>query len=415
MRALLLISCALIATPVAAAETGLARPTWLPSDEMVLQALEESPGLLEANAHYRGAQADARILRAGEHETTVQSGFDSRKVRGEGRYSEWNVQASRGLRLPGKSALDRAAGEAGLSAAHDSVDDARHQLSLVFADLWVGWGEAQARLAVDEAELETYRRETAALQRRVDLKDASQLDLEIARGAEARAAATVARSRGEAQTARARVQAQFPTLVTASAPTLPVPSSPDRVLEAWPEVIVERSHEIRIARAEADRERLMARRVAQDRVPDPTVGMRTFSERGGDERGVGVFVSIPFSGARRSAVADRQVANASAAEARFARTAREVRATAEADVIAVRSTFGAWEAAALAASAAEQAGRRSERAYELGERDLQDRLIADRSAYEAVRQELSARADAHRAILRLALDAHELWLMDEHP
>lgn len=415
MRALLVIACAIMATPAVAADTGLARPAWLPSDALILQALESSPGMLEANARYRGAQADARMLRAGDHETTITSAFDDRKVRGEGRYAEWSVQASRGMRLPGKAALDRAAGEAGLRAAHDSVDDARHQLSLVLADLWVTWGEAEAKLLVDEAALESYRAETAALRRRVELKDASQLDLEMARGAEAQAAATLARSQGEAQIARARLHAEFPLLVTAAAPRLPQPSGPTRVLEAWPEVIVERSHEIRIARAEADRERFMARRTSQDRVPDPTLGVRTFSERGGDETGVGVFVSIPFSGSRRSATADRQAAVAAAAEARFARAARDVRATAEADVIAVRSSFAAWEAAAASAAAADQTARRSARAYALGERDLQDRLIADRAAYDAARAELAARADAHRAVLRLALDAHELWLIEEHP
>lgn len=416
MRALLLMSCALIAAPaVAVGQGGLARPAWLPEDQLILQALEASPGLQEANANYRGAEAEARLRRAGDHETLISTAFDDRKVRQEGRYSEWSVQASRGLRLPGKAALDRAAGQAGVSAAHDSVDDARHQLSLVFADLWVGWAEAEARLKLNMEEVVSYQRATVALKRRVELKDASQLDLDIARGAEARALARAARSRGEALTARAAVEARFPTLVTASAPALPEPLGPIRALEAWPQVIIERSHEIRIARALADRERILARRAVQDRVPDPTVGVRTFSERGGDESGVGVFVSIPISGLRRSAEADRQASTAAAAEARFSRTAREVEAIAQADVIAVRAAFAGWSAASDALTAAEDAAQRSARAYELGERDLQDRLIADRAAFEAGQEELTARAEAHRAVLRLALDAHELWLTEEHP
>ena len=51
--------------------------------------------------------------------------------------------------------------------------------------------------------------------------------------------------------------------------------------------------------------------------------------------------------------------------------------------------------------------------YELGERDLSDRLLAERQTYEARRIELAARSVAHRALLKLALDAHELWLADE--
>ncbi len=53
------------------------------------------------------------------------------------------------------------------------------------------------------------------------------------------------------------------------------------------------------------------------------------------------------------------------------------------------------------------------RAYELGERDLTDLLAAKRQGFEAERQELRARSTAHSALLRLALDAHELWLFEE--
>lgn len=94
-------------------------------------------------------------------------------------------------------------------------------------------------------------------------------------------------------------------------------------------------------------------------------------------------------------------------------TAREVRATAHSDVIAASAALDAWRDAALALGAAQQASRRVSRAYELGERDLSDRLLAERQTYEARRIELAARSVAHRALLKLALDAHELWLADE--
>ncbi|WP_374571515.1 TolC family protein [Phenylobacterium sp.] len=415
MRALALLAAALTLAPAAAlaAEPGLVRPGYLPPDTMILEVLGSTPQLAEARAMLASARADQRILNAGEHETLVTATYDDRKVRKEGDYAEWSVQAARGVRLPGKAALDRAAGRAGLKAAEDGVDDARHQASLLLADRWVAWAEAAGRRDLADAELSTYASEAAALTRRVELKDASQLDLELAQGAEARARAAAAQAAGEEAAAKAELEFMFPGLAPARAPALPDPAAPTRPFEAWPAIVLERSHEITIARALADRERFIARRTAQDRVPDPTLGVRTFSERGGDETGMGVFVSIPFSGPRRSAAADRQAAQASAAEARFAMVARDVRATAQADVIAASSALDAWRAASTAQAASQQAAKRVGRAYELGERDLSERLMAERQDFEARRAELAARAQAHRTMLKLALDAHELWLAEE--
>lgn len=415
MRLLLLIVTGVLLAPVVsgAAEPGLARPSFLPPDARILDVLQSTPPVLEAKARLAGARAEGRILVAGEHETLITGAFDSRRVRNDRSYGEWSVQASRGLRLPGKAALDRATGEEGVKAATNSVDDALHQSSLTLVEHWIDWTEAAERRNIDEAELKSYARDVWALARRVDLKDAAPLDLEVARGAEARARAALAQSIGAEHLAKNLLDAMFPGLSPDSAMTLPAPAAPFRPLASWADVILQRSHEITIARALADREQFMARRVRQDRAPDPTVGIRTFNERGGDETGLGVFVSVPFSGPRRSALADRQSASASAAEARYTLVAREVRSTAQGDVIAAGAALSGWAAADQALKASELATARIRRAYELGERDLSDRLLAERQAFDARRSELSARAGGHRALLRLALDAHELWLTDE--
>lgn len=415
MRIPLILAAAalLIPTLAGAAEAGLARPAFLPPDARILDVLQATPSLVEARAQLAGARAEGRILTAGDHETVVTGAFDNRQIRNSRDYGEWSLQASRGLRLPGKAATSRAAGEAGVVAAHNSIDDALHQASLTLAEQWIAWLEAAERRSIDAAELDSYSREAAALERRVALKDAAAMDLEVARGAEARARALLAQSMGAEAAAKALLDAQFPGLAPASAAALPAPDAPFRPLEAWADLIYERSHEVIIARALADREQALAKRARQDRAPDPTIGVRTFSERGGDETGVGLFMSVPLSGARRSATAERQAAAASAAEARYAMVVRDVRATAAADVVAAGAALSAWAAADQALQASKVAASRIGRAYSLGERDLSDRLLAERQAFDARRSELSARATAHGAILRLALDAHELWLADE--
>ncbi len=415
MKRLVSLLALLALAPTAnAAEQGLTRPDFLPADAQILAALEASPSVAEARAMLGAAGAEARILAAGDHELSMATSLDQRRVRGAGDYSEWSVQLSRGLRTPGKRLMDVKAGEAGVGAARDGVEDAVHQASLQLADLWISWLEAEARAELDRAEVATYGRDVAGLKRRVALKDAAPLDLQQAEAALARAQAQAAETEGLAAARRAELDAGFPGLAPSNPPVLSAPQTPARPFEAWRALIPERSHEIHIARLLADRQAYLARRARLDRLPDPTLGLRTFNERGGEETGFGLTLSVPLGVARRSAAADRQTAEAAAAEARWARMVREVGRIAETDVIAARSGLAAWRDAAAAAQATELAGGRIQRAYELGERDLADLLVARRQTFEAQRQELAARARANAALLKLALDAHELWLQEDH-
>lgn len=414
MKALLLAAAASVAltSTANAADTGWTRPDFLPSDAHILSALEGSPELAEARALQRGAEAEQRGLAAGPYETTIGLSSDRRRVRGEGDFAEWSLQASRPLRSPGKRTLDLAAGAAGALVARDSVDDARHQASLRLAGLWIEWLEAEARAAVDRDEIAVEQKEVAALRRRIELKDAAVLELELAQAALARAHATLAETQGRAEAARSALDMLYPGLAPAQAPSLSEPVAPTRALDDWIPVVVARSHEITIAKALADRDGALARRAKLDQRPDPTLALRVFNERGGAETGAGFTVSIPFGGGR-SATAERQAASASAAEARYRMVARNVEAEGRNDVAKARSGLAAWARSRDAVAAAAQATDRVQRAYALGERDLSDLLAARRQLFEARRHEVSARAAAQGALLRLALDAHELWLSEE--
>lgn len=415
MKTLLLAAAAglVLASAANAADAGWTRPDFLPSDAHILSALEGSPELAEARALQRGAEAEQRGLAAGPYETTVGLSSDRRRVRGEGDFAEWSLQASRPLRSPGKRSLDLTAGAAGALAARDSVDDARHQASLRLAGLWIEWLEAEARAAVDRDEIAVEQKEVAALRRRIELKDAAVLELELAQAALARAHATLAETQGRAEAARSALDMLYPGLAPAQAPSLSEPVTPTRALDDWILLVVARSHEITIAKALADRESALARRAKLDQRPDPTIALRVFNERGGAETGAGFTVSIPFGSVGRSATAERQAASASAAEARYRMVARNVEAEGRNDVAKARSGLAAWARGREAAAAAAQATDRVQRAYALGERDLTDLLAARRQLFDARRTEVSARAAAQGALLRLALDAHELWLSEE--
>lgn len=402
-----------VATTASGAEpTGFVRPSFLPSDTAILTVLDASPALAEARAGLQGARAQARMFAAGDHEFVGSLTSDRRHVRGEGDYAEWSAQVSRGWRSQGKRALDLNVGAAGERAASDLIEDARHQASLQFASLWVGWLEAEALAEIDRRELDTSERDLIALTRRVELKDAAPLERDQALAAKARAKSAATMSWGAAQAIRSELDTIYPQLTPVRAPALPAPSAPLRPFEVWLTVIPQRSHEITIARALADREVALSRRAKLDQRPDPTIGLRTFNERGGAETGLGIVLSIPLGGTLRSAAAERQAAAASAAEARYSRVVRAVDLSAKRDVIEARSSLLAWDDAEGAVRAASLAASRIQRAYELGERDLTDLLVAKRQGFEAQRLEMRARSAAHAALLRLALDAHELWLSE---
>lgn len=417
--ALAVIALGSVAVPVWAqdeVEQSLAAspPSYLPPYSLISQALDNSPLLAEAHAVFAQAGASARILEIGEHETSVALGIDHRDVRADGRYLESNLELSRGFRLPGKAALDRAAGQAGVEAARDGVEDARHEASLHLAELWVASLAAREALTIAQEELAGLEREYAALERRVELADASLLDLDQARGATAQARARLSAQRRESATATAALTGAFPELASEleAADSLTSPIDPSAAWSDWEAAIITRNHELTMARWQMEERRLLTQRAHRDRIADPTAGVRVFSERGGEETGVGVFLSIPLGGGRRAAVADREVASLSAAQARYAMVYREVRSRARADVIQAEASLTTWREAEAARDAAAQAEARIVRAYRLGERDLSDMLLGRRQMHEAQRFELVARAEANAALLKLALDAHELWLRD---
>jgi hypothetical protein len=52
------------------------------------------------------------------------------------------------------------------------------------------------------------------------------------------------------------------------------------------------------------------------------------------------------------------------------------------------------------------------RGHQLGEIDLGDLLLGERMVHDAFRREAEARTEAMRAITKLRIDAHDLWLAD---
>lgn len=396
----------LLAAPLAA-EPGL------PPEEAVAAALTEHPSVIAAHARLEAARARAEGIRKGAYEFTVQGSYVRRDVNGGAAFDEYDAQLSRPIRLPGKARLDRAIGAAGTAVAENVAEDARHEAALLLAAHWFDWLSASAQARVDQAAVGNYEAALAALERRKTLRDASQLEVDQAQAALAEARRALEQSSGLARLARTRLETHFPALpLPLEAPEVPLPDIADARVSQLGDLVIANSHQIAAAEAESARMAAVADRARADRMADPTVGLRLFSEFGGIERGAGVIVSLPLGGGHRKALASEASAGASAAQADEQLARFEVSETANADVTAARFRVATWQRARDAVAAQMAALEKLRRGHQLGEIDLADLLLGERMVHDAFRTEAEARAEAVRAVTKLRIDAHDLWLGD---
>lgn len=395
---------------------GIAVPAYaqssdLPPVDLVVRALDSQPTVAAAMARVDAARAEGDALRRGSHEVTAQGTLSRRTIDRDGDYAEFDTTISRAFRLPGKAALDRSSGALGIKVATNRMEDARHQAALVLAQLWYDWLSAADLHRNAFALVENQRALVQATSRRLALRDAARLDMEQAGVALAMAETQLGDAAANRDRARALLAARFPDLpLPAEPPSLGEPTIPSEGFEQLQALIVERSHEIGAAAGQAERRAVMARRARADRIADPSLGFRLFSERGGEEKGAGLFASLPFGGGHRRALADQASAEATAALADQAEVEREIASNAAADVAEARGRLSAWQASREAVRRAQESAALSARGQSLGAIDLADRLYAERQANEARAGEIVARAAAARLVLKLRIDAHTLWI-----
>jgi cobalt-zinc-cadmium efflux system outer membrane protein len=144
-------------------------------------------------------------------------------------------------------------------------------------------------------------------------------------------------------------------------------------------------------------------------VPDPTVGVYRASEAMGRERITGISLSIPLPGGARGARSDRSQAALLAAEQEAALKRLEVEADLAANIAVARGSLEALQIAEDGAAAAQSSYELTQKAYRLGEADLQTLLLARRQATTARAGALQAQVAALKAQYKLLVDAHLVW------
>lgn len=407
LRSTLALAACLALPGVAPAATDAG---YLPSETLVLQAIAAHPQVQAAAAGARRAEAEARGLAAGAHEPTLSLMSQQRRVHGGLDYREYEAQLTRGVRLPGKARLDRELGRLGREVAGLQLADAEHQAARLLLAQWMEWLRAEGGVAQAQAQLELVQRDRDAIARRVTAGDAARRDLDSAQAAlsQAHAQATAAAARCEA--ARIALRTTFPSIpLPGRAPSLPEPVADDAGAQLHIDHIVSRSHEIGAAEREAERLDRAALRARAERRPDPSVGLRWLDERGGEERSLGVVVSIPFGGAARSATADAQRASAEAGSAMAESMRRMIQREAEQTVRHADAAWRLWRDSRQALETVRASTAKVRRAYALGEAGIAELIAAQRQEQESALAESDARANALEAALLIRVDAHELW------
>jgi len=388
-------------------------PPDLPPTDIARQSIDQDPAVVEARRALGAAGHGAAALRAGSHEWTTKLSAQRRRYDNAGTSNEWTAALERTIRIGGKAAIDAQLGDNELVIGQARIGEARHEAARALADLWMDGLATSRQRELWAEQLSFAEASHRAVETRRRAGDASALDLNAARAdlievQRQLSAATTAEAK-----AKAKLAVRFPTLTYAPKP-LAEPGALDMTLPQWRERILAESDPIRITEGLLKKAELSAARAKAERIPDPTVAVYTASEAFRNERVIGLSVSIPLSGTYRSERMQQALAEAEAARAVVERQKREEEAEIVEAYVEATGGLERWRLASQGLLTTRDSARLTQRAYSLGEADLQTLLLARRQALDASTATEQARVEALRWHYRLLIDAHFIWgLADE--
>ena len=406
MIRLLLISV-LTLTGTAQALQPLNPPGLLPT-AIARRLLEQDPRVAAARAGLEVAQQEAGILDQSPYEWTTRVTGQRRTLDTGPRYGEWIAGIERTIRLPGKASADRNIGKATIEESQAAYGEALHEAARELMALWVDSlvAERARELAADN--LQSTQESLTAVEKRFRAGDASKLDSSIARAELADQRRLDNDAKTQASAAWSRLSTRFPG-ITRQMMALPAPPPIVESAALWRDRILAESDELKVAQSRLQKAQAMADRAHADRIPDPTFGLHTASEIGGRERIAGATISIPIPGGVRNSRSARAVANVEVRRHDVELTKRQLETAIASAIVTARGAYDSLQIANEGAVATQENARLTQRAYSLGEAELQALLLARRQATGAVTSALQAQAAALKGYYRLLVDAHLIW------
>ncbi|MCC7082541.1 MAG: TolC family protein [Burkholderiales bacterium] len=385
-----------------------ANPPGLPPTQVVRPLLEADPRVTAARAGLEVGRQEANILDRSPYEWTPSITGQRRRIDTGSRYNEWNIGIERTIRLPGKATADRNIGGAAVEVSRARHGEALQEVARDFIGLWVDWLAAEQALELATRNLESVQENLAVVEKRSRAGDASKLDASIARAELAEQRRLHNDAKTQASAAWLRLSTRFPTLPRQIVP-LPMPLIVGEDAAFWRQRILAESDELKVAEAEMRLAQANAERARADRTPDPTLGVFTASEFGNQERILGLAISIPIPGSRRDASSAKAIAAVEVSRHEAELVKRRLEAEVASAVATARGAYDSLSIANEGTTTMSENARLMQRAYSLGEAELQALLLARRQATAAANNALQAQVTALKAYYGLLVDAHLIW------
>lgn len=388
-------------------------PSGLQANERARILIEGDPRVVQALRGLDAARERGVALTVGPNEWVGKAGTQRRRYQNPGgSVNEWSVGVERSLRLGGKADLDRSLGEMHVLLSEAKLGEARHEAARELAELTLAIQAAQRTRELWQEQLNFAQANLDVATKRRRAGDASALNQNIASGDLSEVRRQFATAASDLTKLQARFSARYGQELIPDV-SLGTPSLLVQEESAWKNRVLEQSDVLKAAAHQTRIAELTSARAEADKRPDPTIGVHAASEAGGSERIVGLTFSIPFGGTYRSALHREALQQAEVARAAFDQARRELESDVAVTLAEVRGSGERWRFAEEAALAATQNAQLSQRAFSLGEADLQAVLFARRQAVDAALASTQARVDALRARYRLLIDAHLIWNMHE--
>ena len=376
--------------------------------ETARQLLDQDPRVAAARAGLELARQESSILGQSPYEWTARALGQQRSVDAGSRYREWHIGIERAIRLPSKGAADRNIGNATVEESEARYGEALHESARELASLWVDWLAAEQGRELSAANLQSVRDNLAAVEKRTRAGDASKLDLNLAGADLAEQRRMDNEARTQASVAWARLSTRFPG-ITRQLMALPSAKLIDESETFWRDRIIAESDVLKVAQTQMRIAQAQAERARADRIPDPTLGVFTASDLGGRERISGVTISIPLAGGLRDSRSAKALAAVEVARNAVDLKKRELETEIAGALVTARGAYESLQIANEGSRAMQENARLVQRAYTLGEGDLQSLLLARRQATAAANSALQAQAGALKAYYGLLIDAHLVW------
>lgn len=373
--------------------------------------LEQDPSVAAARAALEAARQEAALLDGSPYEWSARLSSQRRSLQEGPSYQEWSAGIERPLRLPGKASADRNMGQATMEEAEARYGEALHEAAQALLSLWLDWLAAERGRELADVNRQSAADNLNAAEKRLRAGDASKLDVSLAQADLAEQQRMANDAKTQAAVAWGRLYARFPALGQ-EWKTWPRPMPLKQNAAYWRERILAESDVLKTAQAQLQKAQAEAERARADKLPDPTVGIYTASEVGGRERITGLSVSMPIPSGQRGQRATRSLQLVEAMRQQVESKKRELEAEIAGAIASAEGAQIGLQLAETGAAAMQDNARLTQRAYALGEADLQSLLLARRQATAAAQSALAARALAVKSYYRLLIDAHLVWDLD---